>query len=50
VDRAPEQPAWESGELKKPIADRVSDIVVAKQHRGARRLSGHVPVTATLEV
>jgi exodeoxyribonuclease III len=32
------------------LADRVSDIVVAKQYRGARRPSDHVPVTATLEV
>lgn len=32
------------------LADRVSDIAIAKAYRGASRPSDHVPVTATLEV
>jgi exodeoxyribonuclease-3 len=32
------------------LADRVADIAIAKQYRGAERPSDHVPVTATLEV
>jgi exodeoxyribonuclease III len=32
------------------LADRVSDISIAKNYRGAERPSDHVPVTATLEV
>ena len=32
------------------LADRVSAIAVAKDYRGARRPSDHVPVTATLQV
>jgi exodeoxyribonuclease-3 len=32
------------------LADRVSDIEIAKHYRGATRPSDHVPVTATLEV
>jgi len=32
------------------LADRVSNIAIAKQYRGAERPSDHVPVTATLEV
>ena len=37
---------WTSPEL----ADRVSNIAVAKNYRGAERPSDHVPVTATIEV
>jgi exodeoxyribonuclease-3 len=32
------------------LGDRVSDIAIARQYRGADRPSDHVPVTATLEV
>jgi exodeoxyribonuclease III len=32
------------------LADRVSEVAVAKEYRGARRPSDHVPVTATLEL
>ena len=32
------------------LGDRVSDIAIARQYRGAERPSDHVPVTATLEV
>ncbi|HTE78913.1 MAG TPA: endonuclease/exonuclease/phosphatase family protein, partial [Xanthobacteraceae bacterium] len=32
------------------LADRVSDIAVAKHYRGATRPSDHVPVTLTLEL
>ena len=32
------------------LADRVSEIKIAKDYRGAMRPSDHVPVTATLEV
>ena len=32
------------------LADRVSEVVVAKEYRSARRPSDHVPVTATLEL
>jgi len=32
------------------LADRVADIAIAKNYRGAARPSDHVPVTATLEV
>src|SRR5690348_9678113 len=32
------------------LADRVSNIAIARQYRGAERPSDHVPVTATLEV
>jgi exodeoxyribonuclease III len=32
------------------LADRVSDISIAKNYRGAARPSDHVPVTATIEV
>jgi exodeoxyribonuclease III len=37
---------WTSGAL----ADRVADIVVAKDYRSARRPSDHVPVTAKLDL
>ena len=37
---------WTSGML----ADRVSNISVAKDYRSARRPSDHVPVTATIQV
>lgn len=37
---------WTSGAL----ADRVSSINIAKDYRGAKRPSDHVPVTATIEV
>ena len=36
---------WASGAL----ADRVSSIEIAREYRGARRPSDHVPVTATVE-
>jgi exodeoxyribonuclease-3 len=32
------------------LGDRVSNIAIARQYRGAERPSDHVPVTATLEV
>ena len=32
------------------LADRVSDISIARTYRGAERPSDHVPVTATIEV
>ena len=32
------------------LADRVSDIAIAKSYRGSTRPSDHVPVTATMEV
>jgi len=32
------------------LADRVSAINIAKEYRGAKRPSDHVPVTATIEI
>jgi exodeoxyribonuclease-3 len=32
------------------LADRVSKIRIAKNYRGAKRPSDHVPVTATIEI
>jgi len=32
------------------LADRVSRIEIAKNYRGAKRPSDHVPVTATVQI
>jgi exonuclease III len=32
------------------LADRIADISIARNYRGATRPSDHVPVTATIEL